>query len=86
MIIKLCNWDYDFLDVIICGEVDIGFFGCESYFCLWELLSLLLLVIDYEVLFSDVFCVWLCKDYLVLYEMWNLDIFLCYLYISICWE
>lgn len=84
--IKLRNWDYDFLDAITCGEVDIGFFGCESYFCLRELLSLLLLAIDYEVLFSDVLCVWLRKDYLALHETWNLDTFLRYLHISICWE
>lgn len=44
------------------------------------------LSIDYEVLFSDVPCVWLRKDHPALHEAWNLDTFLRYPHISICWE
>ncbi|HIF7456133.1 TPA: LysR substrate-binding domain-containing protein, partial [Escherichia coli] len=39
-----------------------------------------------EVLFSDVPCVWLRKDHPALHEAWNLDTFLRYPHISICWE
>ena len=55
--IKLRNWDYDSLDAITRGEVDIGFSGRESHPRSRELLSSLPLAIDYEVLFSDVPCV-----------------------------
>ena len=51
--IKIRNWDYDSLDAIIRGEVDIGFTGRESHPRSRELLSLLPLSIDHEVLFSD---------------------------------
>ncbi|HCB4124083.1 TPA: HTH-type transcriptional regulator YidZ [Escherichia coli] len=84
--IKLRNWDYDSLDAITRGEVDIGFSGRESHPRSRELLSSLPLAIDYEVLFSDVPCVWLRKDHPALHEAWNLDTFLCYPHISICWE
>ena len=39
-----------------------------------------------EVLFSDVPCVWLRKDHPALHQTWNLDTFLRYPHISICWE
>ena len=84
--IKLRNWDYDSLDAITRGEVDIGFSGRESHPRSRELLSSLPLAIDYEVLFSDVPCVWLRKDHPALHETWNLDTFLRYPHISICWE
>ncbi len=84
--IKLRNWDYDLLDAITRGEVDIGFSGRESHPRSRELLSSLPLAIDYEVLFSDVPCVWLRKDHPALHETWNLDTFLRYPHISICWE
>ncbi|EFI3613790.1 HTH-type transcriptional regulator YidZ [Escherichia coli] len=84
--IKLRNWDYDSLDAITRGEVDIGFSGRESHPRSRELLSSLPLAIDYEVLFSDVPCVWLRKDHPALHEAWNLDTFLRYPHISICWE
>ena len=91
--IKLRNWDYDSLDAITRGEVDIGFSGREShprsrelYPRSRELLSSLPLAIDYEVLFSDVPCVWLRKDHPALHQTWNLDTFLRYPHISICWE
>lgn len=71
--IKLRNWDYDSLDAITRGEVDIGFSGRESHPRSRELLSSLPLAIDYEVLFSDVPCVWLRKDHPALHEAWNLD-------------
>lgn len=73
--IKLRNWDYDSLDAITRGEVDIGFSGRESHPRSRELLSSLPLAIDYEVLFSDVPCVWLRKDHPALHETWNLDTF-----------
>ncbi|HGX2937792.1 TPA: HTH-type transcriptional regulator YidZ [Escherichia coli] len=84
--IKLRNWDYDSLDAITRGEVDIGFSGRESHPRSRELLSSLPLAIDYEVLFSDVPCVWLRKDHPALHQTWNLDTFLRYPHISICWE
>ena len=84
--IKLRNWDYDSLDAITRGEVDIGFSGRESHPRSRELLSSLPLAIDYEVLFSDVPCVWLRKDHPALHETWSLDTFLRYPHISICWE
>lgn len=73
--IKLRNWDYDSLDAITRGEVDIGFSGRESHPRSRELLSSLPLAIDYEVLFSDVPCVWLRKDHPALHETWSLDTF-----------
>ena len=66
--IKLRNWDYDSLDAITRGEVDIGFSGRESHPRSRELLSSLPLAIDYEVLFSDVPCVWLRKDHPALHR------------------
>lgn len=66
--------------------MDIGFSGRESHPRSRELLSSLPLSIDYEVLFSDLPCVWLRKDHPVLNEAWNLDSFLRYPHISICWE
>ncbi|EMF0717297.1 HTH-type transcriptional regulator YidZ [Citrobacter sp. Marseille-Q6884] len=84
--IKVRNWDYDSLDAIIRGEVDIGFTGRESHPRSRELLSLLPLSIDYEVLFSDLPCVWLREDHPALQEEWNLETFLRYPHISISWE
>ena len=49
------------LDAITRGEVDIGFSGRESHPRSRGWLSSLPLTIDYEVLFSDVPCVWLRK-------------------------
>ena len=84
--IKVRNWDYDSLDAIIRGEVDIGFTGRESHPRSRELLSLLPLSIDHEVLFSDLPCVWLREDHPALREEWNLETFLRYPHISISWE
>ncbi|EBA3342727.1 HTH-type transcriptional regulator YidZ [Salmonella enterica] len=84
--IKVRNWDYDSLEAITRGEVDIGFTGRESHPRSRELLSLLPLAIDFEVLFSDLPWVWLREDHPALRETWNLDIFLRYPHISICWE
>lgn len=61
--IKVRSWDYDSLDAIIRGEVDIGFTGRESHPQSRELLSLLPLSIDYEVLFTDLPWVWLREDH-----------------------
>lgn len=66
--IRLRNWDYDPLDAITRGKVDIGFSDRESHLRSRELLSSLPLVIDYEVLFSDVPCVWLHKNHPALHE------------------
>ncbi|SUG35871.1 Putative LysR-family transcriptional regulator YidZ [Salmonella enterica subsp. arizonae] len=73
--IKVRNWDYDSLEAITRGEVDIGFTGRESHPRSRELLSLLPLAIDFEVLFSDLPWVWLREDHPALRETWNLDIF-----------
>ena len=84
--IKVRRWDYDSLDAITRGEVDIGFTGRESHPRSRELLSLLPLSIDFEVLFSDLPWVWLREDHPALQEEWNLETFLRYPHISICWE
>ena len=84
--IKVRSWDYDSLDAITRGEVDIGFTGRESHPRSRELLSLLPLSIDFEVLFSDLPWVWLREDHPALQEEWNLETFLRYPHISICWE
>ena len=70
--IKVRNWDYDSLDAITRGEVDLGFTGRESHPRSRELLSLLPLSIDFEVLFSDLPWVWLREDHPALQEEWNL--------------
>lgn len=62
-LIRLRNWDYDSLDAIIRGEVDIGFCGRESHPQSRELLSLLPWYIDFEVLFTDLPQVWLRADH-----------------------
>lgn len=84
--IKVRNWDYDSLDAITRGEVDIGFTGRETHPRSRELLSALPLSIDFEVLFTDLPWVWLREDHPALREEWNLETFLRYPHISICWE
>ncbi|RKR53541.1 DNA-binding transcriptional LysR family regulator [Yokenella regensburgei] len=84
--IKIRNWDYDAVDAIIRGEVDIGFAGRESHPRSREQLTLLPWFIDFEVLFTDLPCVWLREDHPALQEPWSLDTFLKYRHISICWE
>ncbi|RRF51019.1 HTH-type transcriptional regulator YidZ [Klebsiella pneumoniae] len=85
-LIRLRNWDYDSLDAIIRGEVDIGFCGRESHPQSRELLSLLPWYIDFEVLFTDLPQVWLRADHPALREEWDLAAFLRYPHITICWE
>jgi DNA-binding transcriptional LysR family regulator len=51
-----------------------------------EQLSLLPWYIDFEVLFTDLPQVWLRADHPALNEEWNLDTFLRYPHINICWE
>ncbi|MFW1503976.1 LysR family transcriptional regulator, partial [Vibrio parahaemolyticus] len=51
--VKFHNWDYDSLDAITSGEVDIGFTGRESHPRSKESLELLPYFINFEVLFSD---------------------------------
>lgn len=71
-LIRLRNWDYDSLDAIIRGEVDIGFCGRESHPQSRELLSLLPWYIDFDVLFTDLPQVWLRADHPALREEWDL--------------
>ncbi|HHD2836718.1 HTH-type transcriptional regulator YidZ [Klebsiella quasipneumoniae subsp. quasipneumoniae] len=85
-LIRLRNWDYDSLDAIIRGEVDIGFCGRESHPQSRELLSLLPWYIDFDVLFTDLPQVWLRADHPALREEWDLAAFLRYPHITICWE
>mgnify|MGYP003030566045 FL=1 len=85
-LIRLRNWDYDSLDAIIRGEVDIGFCGRETHPRSREQLSLLPWYIDFEILFTDLPQVWLRADHPALNEEWNLDTFLRYPHINICWE
>jgi DNA-binding transcriptional LysR family regulator len=84
--IKVRNWDYDSLDAITRGEVDIGFTGRESHPRSRELLSLLPLSIDFDVMFTDLPWVWLRQDHPALRKKWDLETFLHYPHISICWE
>ncbi|EJF30284.1 MULTISPECIES: HTH-type transcriptional regulator YidZ [Enterobacteriaceae] len=83
--IRLHHWDYDALDAITSGSVDVGFTGRESYPRSQGQLNLPL-SIDCEVLFYDSPCVWLREDHPALQEEWNLDTFLRYPHISIYWE
>ncbi|MRS16595.1 HTH-type transcriptional regulator YidZ [Enterobacteriaceae bacterium RIT691] len=84
--VRLRSWDYDSLDAIIRGEVDVGFTGRESHPRSRESLSLLPWFIDFEVLFSDLPRVYLREDHPALQEEWCLETFLRYPHISICWE
>lgn len=85
-LIRLRNWDYDSLDAIIRGEVDIGFCGRETHPRSREQLSQLPWYIDFEVLFTDLPQVWLRADHPALDEEWNLATFLRYPHINISWE
>ncbi|WP_162063982.1 HTH-type transcriptional regulator YidZ [Vibrio taketomensis] len=85
-IVKTNNWDYDSLDAIIRGEIDLGFTGRESHPRSKESLNLLPYFLDYEVLFSDLPMVYLRKDHPALQQEWNLDTFLDYQHINIVWE
>lgn len=60
--VKLRQWDYDSLDAITRGEVDLGFTGRETHPRSRELLKLMPWFIDYEILFSDRPCVYLRED------------------------
>jgi DNA-binding transcriptional LysR family regulator len=51
--VKMRQWDYDSLDAITRGEVDLGFTGRETHPRSRELLKLMPWFIDYEILFSD---------------------------------
>ena len=84
--VKMRHWDYDSLDAITRGEVDLGFTGRETHPRSRELLKLMPWFIDYEVLFSDRPCVYLREDHPALQEKWDLETFLRYPHISIFWE
>ena len=84
--VKMRHWDYDSLDAITRGEVDLGFTGRETHPRSRELLKLMPWFIDYEILFSDRPCVYLREDHPALQEEWNLETFLRYPHISIFWE
>ena len=85
-LIRLRNWDYDSLDAIIRGEVDIGFCGRETHPRSREQLRQLPWYIDFEVLFTELPQVWLRADHPALNEEWNLETFLRYPHINISWE
>ncbi|ELA9309424.1 HTH-type transcriptional regulator YidZ [Vibrio parahaemolyticus] len=84
--VKFHNWDYDSLDAITSGEVDIGFTGRESHPRSKESLELLPYFINFEVLFSDLPMVYVRKDHPALKQDWNLDTFLSYAHINVAWE
>ena len=84
--VKMRHWDYDSLDAITRGEVDVGFTGRETHPRSRELLKLMPWFIDYEILFSDRPCVYLREDHPALLEEWDLESFLRYPHISIFWE
>jgi DNA-binding transcriptional LysR family regulator len=84
--VKMRHWDYDSLDAITRGEVDLGFTGRETHPRSRELLKLMPWFIDYEILFSDRPCVYLREDHPALQEEWDLETFLRYPHISIFWE
>lgn len=84
--VKFLNWDYDSLEAIIRGDVDIGFTGRESHPRSKESLELLPYFINFDVLFSDLPMVYVRNDHPVLQEEWNLDTFLNYSHINVIWE
>ncbi|WP_114765064.1 HTH-type transcriptional regulator YidZ [Vibrio rhodolitus] len=84
--VKTSNWDYDSIDAIVLGEMDIGFTGRESHPLSKESLDLLPYFIDFEVLSSDLPVVYLRKDHPALKQEWNLAAFLSYPHINITWE
>ena len=84
--VKFLNWDYDSLEAIIRGEVDIGFTGRESHPRSKESLDLLPYFIDFEVLFTDLPMVYVRNDHPVLQQEWNLETFLSYSHINVIWE
>ena len=84
--VKMRQWDYDSLDAITRGEVDLGFTGRETHPRSRELLKLMPWFIDYEILFSDRPCVYLREDHPALQQEWNLETFLRYPHINISWE
>ncbi|USD43249.1 HTH-type transcriptional regulator YidZ [Vibrio sp. SCSIO 43135] len=84
--VKFHNWDYDSLDAITRGEVDIGFTGRESHPRSKESLDLLPYFIDFEVLFTDLPLVYVRNDHPVLQQEWSLETFLSYPHINVTWE
>lgn len=84
--VKVHNWDYDSIEAIIRGEVDIGFTGRESHPRSKESIELLPYFINYEVLFTDLPVVYLHKDHPALQEEWNISTFIKYPQINITWE
>ncbi|EHH0749426.1 TPA: HTH-type transcriptional regulator YidZ [Vibrio vulnificus] len=84
--VKFHNWDYDSLDAITRGEVDIGFTGRESHPRSKESLELLPYFINFEVLFSDLPMVYLRNDHPALKQEWCLETFLSYPHINVTWE
>lgn len=84
--VKYHNWDYDSLDAITRGEVDIGFTGRESHPRSKESLELLPYFINFEVLFSDLPMVYIRKDHPAIDQEWNLETFLSYAHINVTWE
>ncbi|MDR9827810.1 HTH-type transcriptional regulator YidZ [Vibrio sp. FNV 38] len=84
--VKTSHWDYDSMEGIVNGSVDIGFAGRETHPRSKESLDLLPYFIDHEILFTDLPCVFIRKDHPALSEPWTLETFLKYTHIGIVWE
>lgn len=84
--VKLTQWEYDSVDAIIRGDIDIGFTGRESHPRSKESLNLLPDVIEHTTVFVDQPRVYLHQDHPALRHPWTLDAFLHYPHIAIEWE
>ncbi|WP_070963954.1 HTH-type transcriptional regulator YidZ [Vibrio sonorensis] len=85
-VMKVRDWDYDSLDALVRGEIDIGFSGRESHPRSKESINELPYFIDHEILFADIPLVYLRDDHPALEEEWNLETYLKYRHINIVWE
>ncbi|NLS12175.1 HTH-type transcriptional regulator YidZ [Vibrio sp. SM6] len=84
--IKTRQWDYDSLDAIVKGEVDIGLTGRENHPRSKESLNNLPYFIDHEILFTEMPVVFIHKDHPALNQPWDLTTFLRYAHINTLWE
>ncbi|MBM7074107.1 hypothetical protein JQC92_19060 [Shewanella sp. 202IG2-18] len=83
---KITQWDYDSIESIINGDINIGFCGRETNASSPESPQLLPYVIDYEILLEDKPVVYLHTNHPALTLKWDLDSFLSYQHIGILWE
>ncbi|QIA63514.1 HTH-type transcriptional regulator YidZ [Vibrio astriarenae] len=84
--IRTSHWDYDSIEGIVNGAIDIGFTGRETHPRSKESLDLLPYFIDHEILFSDLPKVFVRNGHPILEQEWTLDNFLAYRHIGIVWE